>query len=166
MVLEEQVTVKKGYRRLPLVMTGLSMYGQITPKDKILPIEEFKKLPLAEMLAELPVLAIPASYPDFNLAFKAKMPRIICADGTTLSVQVGEYMYCSPRDNKGPYSSVEVGFPSVEPPEIWKQYAEDPNRPTDTVYAYVPIELVSFFIAAHGGIDTDRTFTGFAYELR
>lgn len=139
------------------------MHGQATPKDKILPIEEFKKLPLAKMLTELPVLAVSSGS---DLAIKVRMPQIVCADGTTLSVQASEYMYCTPRDNKGPYSSVEVGYPSVEPPEIWQQYAEDPDRPTDTVYAYVPIELVSFFIARHGGIDTDRTFAGFAYELK
>lgn len=139
------------------------MYGQITPKDKILPIEEFKKLPLAEMLTKLPILAVSRTS---DLAFKVKMPRIVCADGTTLSVQANEHVYCSPRDNKGPYSAVEVGFPSAEPPEIWQQYAEEPDRPTDTVYAYVPIELVSFFIARHGGIDTDRTFADFAYELK
>lgn len=139
------------------------MHGHITPKDKILPIEEFKKLPLAEMLTKMPILAIDETS---GLSFKVKMPKIVCTDGTTLSVQASEYMYCSPRDNKGPYSSVEVGFPSVEPPEIWQQYAEEPDRPTDTVYTYIPIELVSFFIARHGGIDTDRTFAGFAYELK
>lgn len=161
MVLEEQAIVKKGYRRSPLAMTGLIMHGQVTPEDKILPVEELKKLPLAQMLTKLPTLGIGGVS---GLAMKVKMPRIVCADGTTLSVQADEYMYCSPRGNKGPYSSVEVGFPSVEPPEIWQQYAEDPDRPMDTVYAYVPIELVSFFIARHGGIDTDRTFAGFAYD--
>jgi hypothetical protein len=139
------------------------MYSQPTPKDKILPIEEFKKLPLAEMLTKLPVIPIGGGS---KLTIKAEMPQIVCADGTTLSVQVGEYTYCSPIDNKGPYRSVEVGFPSVEPPEIWRQYAEDPDHPTDTVYAYVPIELVSFFIARHGGIDIERTFDGFTYELK
>lgn len=146
-----------------MTITGLNRYSQLTPKDKILPIEEFKKLPLAKMLTELPVIPIGSGS---NLSIKVKMPQIICADGTTLSVQASEHMYCSPRDNKGPYRSVEVGFPSAKPPEIWRQYAEDPDCPIAAVYAYVPIELVSFFIARHGGIDIERTFAGFTYELK
>lgn len=143
------------------------MSKQATPEDKILPIEEFKKLPLAEMLTKIPTFVVGRDIGSgSDLAIKVRMPQIVCADGTTLSVQAGEHMYCTPRDNKGPYSSVEVGYPSAAPPEIWQQYAEEPDRPTDTVYAYVPIELVSFFIARHGGIDTGRTFAGFAYELK
>lgn len=37
--------------------------------------------------------------------------RIVCKDGTSLSVQANEYVYCAPRDNYGPYYEVEVGFP-------------------------------------------------------
>jgi hypothetical protein len=32
------------------------------------------------------------------------------------------------------------------------EYVEDKNRPMDTVYAYVPVFLVSTVIAKHGGI--------------
>lgn len=146
-----------------MTIIGLNKHSQPTPKDKILPIEEFKKLPLAKMLTELPIVPIGTGS---KLTIKVSMPWIICADGTTLSVQASEHMYCSPRNNEGPYRSVEVGFPSVEPPEIWRQYAEDPDHPTATVYAYVPIELVSFFIASHGGIDIERTFAGFTFERK
>ena len=37
--------------------------------------------------------------------------RLRLADGTSLSVQVSETHYCSPRNNWGPYYEVEVGFP-------------------------------------------------------
>ena len=32
------------------------------------------------------------------------------------------------------------------------------DNATDSVYGYVPIELVESFILDHGGIDEDRTF--------
>lgn len=78
------------------------------------------------------------------------MPAIKCADGTTLSVQASNYHYCTPRDDNGPWTAVEVGFPSVQPPDTWTQYCEDSTKPTDTVYACVPVSLVREFIAEHG----------------
>ena len=75
--------------------------------------------------------------------------HIECNDGTTLSVQVGDGLYCTPRNNEGPWSLVEVGYPSVTPPESWREYA-DGSFPSD-VYGYVPVALVEEYIAAHGG---------------
>jgi len=49
-------------------------------------------------------------------------PWIICADGFTFSVQASETHYCRPRTNRGPYSAVEVGYPSSRPPREWKEY--------------------------------------------
>lgn len=77
--------------------------------------------------------------------------RITCADGFSLSVQAKHGAYCSPRNNIGPWWEVEVGFPSAKP-EIIMQYAEDPDSPTETVYGYVPIELVEQLIDEHGGL--------------
>lgn len=77
--------------------------------------------------------------------------RIICGDGLELSVQASEYAYCSPRDNYGPYSAVEVGFPSEEIPEIM-EWAEGAGKPTETIYGWVPVEIVDSVISAHGGI--------------
>lgn len=81
--------------------------------------------------------------------------RTRCADGTTLSIQVGENLYCTPRDNSGDYTHVEVGFiqdsngNSVTPPPEWQNYA-DGTFPSD-VYAYVPVIVVENFISQHGG---------------
>jgi hypothetical protein len=36
------------------------------------------------------------------------LPPIKCRDGAEFSVQAGEHLYCSPRDNTGPWDSVEV----------------------------------------------------------
>lgn len=82
---------------------------------------------------------------------RAVVDKIRCADGTTLSVQASRFHYCAPRDDIGPWSKVEVGFPSVKPPRTWKQYAETWSDPTGTVYAWVPVEVVRRFIKQHGG---------------
>lgn len=81
-------------------------------------------------------------------------PRIVCNDGFSLSVQANEYMYCLPRDNEGPYTHVEVGFPSEipHPWEEWERYAETEQYPTESVYGYVPVDLVIGLIEYHGGI--------------
>lgn len=83
--------------------------------------------------------------------------RIKCKDGISLSVQASRYHYCTPRDNTGPYTHVEVGFildeneNQVIPPESWRNYSdgEFPN----SVYGYVPLTLVVEFIIDHGGVD-------------
>lgn len=125
-------------------------------------LDEFKKLSLANMLAALPLVRIGNS----EFSQKVRMPCIICEDGTALSVQASAMYYAKPRTNRGPYTAVEVGFPSVAPPLAWKEYAEDWETPTDTVYGYVPLELVSLYIASHGGINVDKTFEGFEFKLR
>lgn len=81
------------------------------------------------------------------------LPRIECADGFTMSVQASSGHYCSPRDSTGPWDAVEVGYPSAKV-EAFMPYVDGgpDTEPTDTVYGYVPIELVVDAIDAHGGI--------------
>lgn len=55
--------------------------------------------------------------------------RVVCKDGTTISVQASFHHYCTPRSNLGPYTHVEV----------WS--------------AQVPIEVVAQFIDNHGGFE-------------
>ena len=76
---------------------------------------------------------------------------IVCADGFNMSVQASEAAYSKPRNNSGPYTAVEVGFPSRED-SILLQYAENPERPTESVYGWVPIDIVQLCIEAHGGM--------------
>ena len=79
------------------------------------------------------------------------MTRTIeCRDGFRMSVQASEHHYCSPRTNEGPWDEVEVGFPSAVEPLLWK-YADEPGNWTETVYGYVPIELVAAVVELHGG---------------
>jgi hypothetical protein len=46
-----------------------------------------------------------------------------------------------------------VGFPNKipEPWEEWEPYCESPAIPHDTVYAYVPFEMIEALVALHGG---------------
>jgi len=122
-----------------------------------------------------------------------KRPWITCKDGAGVSVQAGEGFYCAPRVGRlRHYHKVECGYPSVVPPDSWKEYAEEWTRrkgdlwrniklllwavrnkypasksiywrrltrpmPTQTVYAYMPIEIAQDYLDAHGGIDWEKT---------
>ncbi len=77
--------------------------------------------------------------------------RITCEDGFSLSVQANHGAYCSPRTNIATWDKVEVGYPSAKP-EFIMGYAEDEDKPTETVYGYVPIKLVEDLIELHGGM--------------
>ena len=74
-----------------------------------------------------------------------------------MSVQASENHYCLPRDDKGPYSAVEVGFPTAyesllrEHVESSFNDAEEPEW-TQCVYPYVPVTVVSEVIEKHGGM--------------
>jgi hypothetical protein len=83
--------------------------------------------------------------PDFRVR-----PQILCADGTTISVQASAGHYCTPRDGVGPYTTVEVGFPSAPWPEA-AEYKFGGDSDSDAVFGYVPVVLVEAYIAAHGG---------------
>ena len=75
-----------------------------------------------------------------------------CKDGFTMSVQAGETQYCHPRETGADkYTEVEIGFPN-RPEDLLLEYAENGDRPTETVYAYVPASLVTLVIAKHGGM--------------
>jgi hypothetical protein len=86
--------------------------------------------------------------------YPANMVRITCADGESVSVQASAHHYCTPRDNNGPWIEVEAGFPTCSPPPSWQEYAESPNKLTETVYGCMPIGRIEEFIEAHGGENT------------
>lgn len=80
-------------------------------------------------------------------------PRIRCADGLEMSVQASQTHYCHPReDGLSEYYQVEVGFPTRELGALLP-YAEDPENLTDTVYGWVPVEVVNEIIEQHGGLE-------------
>ena len=73
-------------------------------------------------------------------------PMIACMDGFRMSVQNHAGSYCNNND------TYEIGFPSEKENSIM-EYAEEPERPTETVYGYVPEILINEIIEKHGGID-------------
>jgi len=88
-------------------------------------------------------------------------PRIVCADGFSMSVQAHESSYCTPRQAEGPHTHMEGGFPSSTPLDAeLRQYAEalygcdDESECdfTETVYPYVAREVFEREFALHGGI--------------
>jgi hypothetical protein len=63
--------------------------------------------------------------------------QIVCADGTRFSVQAGEFVYCTPRDNVGPWTHVEVMACTRDVvPQHWEQ--DD-----DRIGGYIPIQCVA-----------------------
>lgn len=80
------------------------------------------------------------------------VPGIVCNDGFTVSIQASRTHYCSPRtDDARAYESFEIGFPSGQD-DVIHSYAEDQNDPTNTVYGWVPVEVIETLIEKHGGI--------------
>lgn len=118
--------------------------------------EEFLKLSLPEMLAIGSLIELATD--PVHLRYKDRFPTIYCKNGESLSVQASRLHYSSPSTDEGPYTAVEVGYPSFYPPETWAEYAEDWSDPRGTVYSRVPVILVLFAIAANGGIDYEKTF--------
>ena len=81
------------------------------------------------------------------------VPAIVCADGFRMSVQADKYTYCRPRQNQGPWTEVEVGFPSAREEALMPYIDGGPDDdPTKTVYGYVPVKVVVYVINRHGGV--------------
>lgn len=95
-----------------------------------------------------------ATYKNDNFIIR---PRIVCNDGFTMSAQASSGHYCSPRKPQHEYFSMEIGYPSIEEPLI-AEYAEDKDSLTETVYGYVPCNIINEVIEKHGGINEAKTF--------
>ncbi len=79
--------------------------------------------------------------------------RIECADGFSMSVQGHCGAYSTPRDDFADhYSAVEVGYPSEREEPFMPYIDGEGSDPTDTVYGWVPIDVVVAVIERHGGI--------------
>lgn len=93
---------------------------------------------------------------EFTLAngTKARIPapHAVCRDGFRISIQAGEFSYCEPRVHTGPWTKVECGYPS-DTEEDLLPWAEALDEPLNTVYAWVPVDVVASVLEKHGGID-------------
>lgn len=90
------------------------------------------------------------------LSFAYMLP-VICADGMRVSIQASGMTYCKPRatySDVAAYSAFEVGFPTV-PDEALREYSvhgKDTGDLTNSIFAYVPREVVERMVERHGGI--------------
>lgn len=80
--------------------------------------------------------------------------RVMCRDGFSVSVQASHYHYCDPKQDSGPYTQVELGYPSNRTNDEVHSYAEfcGTTDPTETVYPYVPADAVMRLLDEHGGM--------------
>jgi hypothetical protein len=94
------------------------------------------------------------SLSPFTVAFA---PRLICKDGFSMFVNANQRAYCQPQSDVGPWTSVEISFPSSPVDSILPfvetfDYGDDETDQTQTIYGNVPIEIVDQLIESHGGI--------------
>lgn len=97
--------------------------------------------------------------------YKPNNPRIYFNNGGSVSVQASHTHYCEPRNDEGPYSEMELGFPTqgTEIPDSLLQYEETSQggkgegfNPYETVYGYVPVAVIKELINANGGIKSGQ----------
>lgn len=88
--------------------------------------------------------------------YRRNTRAVICRDGTTLSCQASETHYCYPREDNGPWSKIEVGYPSQVPNEEMLQYCENQRDPTKSIYGYLPVKICCDFIDSHGGFMEEK----------
>lgn len=82
--------------------------------------------------------------------------RVQCNDGFSISIQASLCHYCEPRRTfEGPYTEVELGYPSCSEELLIPYMEDDCCEPENTVYPYVPVEVVDKVIKKHGGIVYD-----------
>ena len=69
-----------------------------------------------------------------------------------MSVQASSRHCSTPRNDEGPYTHVEVGFPSFWDKRL-DNYIEVPGEdPHESIYPYVPYDLVLEIINEHKGV--------------
>ena len=81
------------------------------------------------------------------------LPRLVCADGFSLSVQASQIHGCDPRNETGPYSTVECGALSETVADLAPfLMPEDGILPKNGIYPHVPVRLVVKIVNDHGGL--------------
>ena len=114
---------------------------------------------------------MPLSY-EVNRSFQINRPYVMCADGFGVSIQASDCHYCNPRISQFPekdfipYEKVELGYPTEADDDLL-DYQECPGMedPTESVYGYVPVEVVDKVLEKHGGIDILKTRARFEEQF-
>lgn len=79
------------------------------------------------------------------------LPRIVCREGLSFSMQAADGLFSTPSNNQGPWSAVEIGYPSRSV-AAFLPFADDASSPTRTFYREVPLAIVAAVIRNHGGL--------------
>jgi len=78
-------------------------------------------------------------------------PMIVCESGLSMSVQATEAHFCEPRNNAGPYRSVEVHTEGrVEQLEPYRGWMGKRH------YHEVPVGVVESIVEANGGLSLGK----------
>jgi hypothetical protein len=93
---------------------------------------------------------------------KPNYKRVFFNNGGNVSIQASSTHYSHPRDNFGPYTEMELGYPSrdTQIPESMLRYVEQGinddeegnSDPHDNVYPYVPVSVIKELIELNGGV--------------
>lgn len=85
--------------------------------------------------------------------------RVYFNNGGDISIQASRTAYSEPRDNFGPYTQMELGYPNKDTvlPESVLKYVEQSSLdgtddPYNSVYPYVPASVVKELVQANGGV--------------
>lgn len=89
-------------------------------------------------------------------------PRIIMKDGVSISLQASAFHYCSPKISElNDYEEFEIGYPSIIIEQL-KDYVEfpieDEEEYLNSIYPFVPKDIIIDILYEHGGIDFDKIF--------
>ena len=79
--------------------------------------------------------------------------RVTCKDGLSFLPSAGYDRGSCPRDAKGPFTQIEIGFSNANAQfdEIYEPVRNMTDRETMKAL-YVPVELVNEMISHHGGL--------------
>ena len=108
----------------------------------------------------------PIVWKNKDMMTSTRLPHIVCVDGFTMSVQVGDNLYSTPKKVAKRYSNVEIGYPSEHEPLLEKyveSFYKEPDY-TDSIYPYVPVKIVDKVLKKHGGIDLTETLRRSTWE--
>jgi len=75
--------------------------------------------------------------------------HIVLGDGTRLSVQASRTHYCSPKDDVGPWTAVEVLIDEGKPCKSWGNHQP---------YGWVPIRRLESLISRRGGVISGKAW--------
>jgi hypothetical protein len=81
-------------------------------------------------------------------SFRMPVGHITCGDGTKFSIQASQFTYCSPRNDQGPWTHVEVmTLTEGAEPKFWTH-----DHAGDNLAGYVPLTAVADEIIRRGNL--------------